>query len=82
MKTESAASLLCGTFPINQLLSEPGEWHRATRSRGRDPRAQAIKTSCELQFPRRHTFCDARIVLLKHVESSKDHLVTETQTVD
>lgn len=29
-----------------------------------------------------YILCDARIVLLKHVESSKEHLVTETETVD
>lgn len=35
MKTESAASLLCGTLPINQLLSRPGEWRRTAHSGSR-----------------------------------------------
>lgn len=64
MKTESAASLLCGTFPINQLLSEPGEWRGTTRCGNRNCFPEVIKTSREPQFWHLYTFCDARLLVL------------------
>lgn len=50
MKTESAALLLCVTFPINQLLSEPGEWHCTAWCRNRNCLLRALKLHVNCKY--------------------------------
>lgn len=49
MKTASAASVLCGTLAISQLLSTAGKWAHVTQ-RGAETLSTSMQTSSEVHF--------------------------------